>query len=140
MQFADTIEIAAPRNEVWAVTIDVERWSEWTPTVQAIKRIDNGELCVGSQVEIKQPSLPKACWQVSTLEPPERFVWSTKIRGMNFVAAHELTENDSTTTNTLRLDVSGLAAVLLWPLMYISIRRSLRTENQALKQRCEQSG
>ena len=36
MEVENTIHIEAPPAIVWAVTVDVERWPEWTPTVESV--------------------------------------------------------------------------------------------------------
>jgi hypothetical protein len=54
-QFSITVEIPAPPDRVWAVMADIERWSDWTPTVTSIRRLDPGPLAVGSRARIRQP-------------------------------------------------------------------------------------
>src|SRR4051812_30965477 len=44
MEQSITTEIAAPVDRVWEVLSDVGRWSEWTPTVTSVHRLDEGPL------------------------------------------------------------------------------------------------
>ncbi|MEE3920230.1 SRPBCC family protein [Micromonospora sp. BRA006-A] len=39
MRFAESVEIAAGVERVWAVQSDVERWPEWTPSVTVARRL-----------------------------------------------------------------------------------------------------
>ena len=65
MKLGHVIHIDAPPEVVWAVTEDIERWPEWTPTVESAKRLDQGRLDIGSTALLKQPGLPEATWVVT---------------------------------------------------------------------------
>ena len=60
MTLDDTIHIEAPADVVWAVTEDIERWPEWTPTVTSARRLDGGPFGLGSRFRIKQPAQPES--------------------------------------------------------------------------------
>jgi hypothetical protein len=53
------------------------------------------------------------------------------------VATHELIPVGTGTKSTLRIEMSGIAAVLLWPLIRASVQKSLEQENAGLKAECE---
>ena len=55
-----SIEIDAPAATVWDVFVDVERWSEWTASIDRIVALDGPGIEVGRRFEIKQPRLPAA--------------------------------------------------------------------------------
>lgn len=137
MQIEDTIEIAAPRDVVWSVTVDLERWPEWTPTVTSIRRLDEGRLRVGSRARLQQPGLPEAEWEVTALTPGRLFTWQTRVRGIGMVASHELTPNGNGTRNLLRIELRGIVALTVWPLLRGALRRALERENAGLKRHCE---
>ncbi len=128
---------AAPLSFVWSVTEVVVRWPHWTPTVQKVKRLDEGPFGVGSTALIKQPGLPEAKWRVTALTPGEGFTWETRIRGIHFVATHELRTSGAGTSSVLRIELFGVVATLLWPFICSSARRSLETEHVSLKAKCE---
>ena len=65
MDIERTVDIAAPVEKVWAAMTDVQRWSEWTPTVTSVDLLDGGPVRVGSPVRIRQPRLPAAVWTES---------------------------------------------------------------------------
>ena len=137
MTLDDTIRIEAPADVVWAVTEDIERWPEWTPTVTAARRLDGGTLGIGSRVLIKQPAQAKSEWTVTEYVRGERFTWESRRRGLRMAASHRIWRDESGTCNTLRIEVSGVVAVLFWPVLRIAMRRALETENRGLKARCE---
>lgn len=129
--------IDAPPSIVWSVTEDIERWPLWTPTMESIKRLDDGPFDVGSTALIKQPGLPESAWRVTALSKGKGFTWEARVRGMRMVATHELIPADAGTTSILRVELSGLVAFLLGPLIRASIRASLEKENAGLKAECE---
>lgn len=137
MKSEHAIEIDAPPATVWSVTEDVESWPQWNPTMLSVERIDPGPLDVGSAARIEQRGLPEARWEVTELERGRRFTWETRVRGIRMVATHELVPLGGGTRNVLRLETSGLLAVLLWPQIAASTRRALAQENAGLKARCE---
>ncbi|HSH44495.1 MAG TPA: SRPBCC family protein [Longimicrobiales bacterium] len=137
MKVEDRVYVEAPAGVVWRVTVDVERWPDWTPTVRSVARVDEGELGVGSVARIEQPGQPESEWVVRELEAGKRFVWETRRRGLRMVATHELSPRGRGTANLLRLDASGPVAVLLWPVLGVLMRRALTRENAGLKRHCE---
>lgn len=137
MMLDNVMDIDAPRSVVWSVTIDIERWPQWTPTVKSVKRLDEGPFACGSAALIQQPGLPEAKWVVTALIPGERFTWESRILGIRMIATHELSIKETGTQSVLRLEMSGIVARLLCPLMSFSARRSLERENAGLKAKCE---
>lgn len=138
MKLSHSINISAPRELVWDVTTDINNMTEWTPTVQAIERIDDGPVAIGSEAWIKQPGMPKARWTVTTLSAESHFAWETHVRGMHIIATHELAPLSEGTCNTLLLEFRGLSVWLMAPLIWLSGRRNLRLENEGLKRACEE--
>lgn len=130
-------QIDAPQSVVWSVTVDIESWPQWTPTVRKLQRLDQGPFVCGSAALIQQPGLPEAKWVVTRLIPGEGFTWETRILGMRTIGTHELSSTETGTQSRLRLEMSGIVAHLLSPLLRFSARRSLEQENAGLKARCE---
>jgi uncharacterized membrane protein len=137
MRVDDQIYIEAPTDVVWAVTADVERWPEWTPTVTSVKRVGGGRFGLGSVARVKQPAQAEAAWTVTAFEPGRRFVWESRRAGVWFVGSHEMTPEGTGTRNALAVEAGGLLAVLLWPLLRPAMRRALSQENRGLKAHCE---
>src|SRR5579859_7347355 len=105
MRIDHSIEIAAPPEAVWAVVTDVERWPEWTPTMESVRRLDNGPFQLGSSAKIKQPQMPEAVWRVTAFTPGRQFTWETTVRGMRMIASHELVNSPAGCTSRLGLEV-----------------------------------
>jgi hypothetical protein len=137
LRISDDIFINAPMEVVWSVTIDIERWPEWTPTITSVKRLDSDPLKPGSIAQVAQPMQPVSEWVVSEIIPGRVFSWETRRNGLHMIATHELSSKGSLTKNVLHLDARGALAIMLWPLLRLAIRRALAKENRALKQRCE---
>lgn len=137
MSVEDAIYIEAPPEAVWAVTEDVERWPEWTPTVTSVARMDAGPFRLGSVARIKQPAQPESEWTVTAFEGGRRFAWETRRPGLRMTGSHELVPEGSGTRNVLRVEAGGAGAVVFWPLLWLAMRRALAEENRGLKARCE---
>lgn len=127
MRVSHTIQIHAPLDRVWAVTLDLERWPDWTPTVTAVERLDTGPVKVGSTVRMKQPLQPTSDWVVTRLEAGKAFAWETRRPGLRMVGTHEMQAAPTGTRNTLHVDAHGALAVLLWPLLRLAMGRACGT-------------
>ena len=130
-----TVDIAAPPERVWAVMSDVERWSEWTPTVKRIRRLDGGRLAVGSRARIEQPKLPSAIWEVTELQDGRSFTWVTRSPGVRVIAKHGVEPVGPGTRATLSVGFSGPLGWLVARLTAGLNRRYLALEAQGLRER-----
>ena len=93
-----SIEIEAPASVVWDVFTDVERWSEWTASIERIVALDGAGIEVGKRFEIKQPRMPKLVWEVTEVEPGVSWTWRQKAPGSTAFATHEVTAIDAERT------------------------------------------
>lgn len=137
MKVTKSIKICAPKALVWSVTEEVEKWREWTPTIENIRKVSNEKLTVDSEVWIKQPGLDELKWTIVNLVEGELLSWRSKVRGMEMIATHKLTEVDGCVENTLILEVPGLMSFVLWPLLRGPLAKALEQENSGLKSYCE---
>jgi uncharacterized membrane protein len=137
MDIKDTLEIAAPVEEVWALTLDVERWPEMTPTITSVVKTGSGPLAIGSTARIKQPGMRMATWTVTELEPNHRFVWETKLGTVTLSGIHELAPGDAGCQNSLSIELSGFGSVLLRAVAGSRLRKTIATENLGFKHAAE---
>lgn len=133
MRLEHTIDIAAPIELVWDLTLNVEEWPDHTPSMDSVELLDDAPLAVGSQARIKQPSQPMRVWTVTALEPRKHFAWSTKMMGTRMTGGHHLSERDGETVSTLAIDVEGALAPLIGLLVRGPIRKAIRRENEGFK-------
>lgn len=137
--FEVTREIDAPAEQVWGVIVDVERWPEWTPTVTSVRRLDDGPFVVGSQVEIRQPKLPKAQWRVTELVEGRSFTWEATGPGMRSIARHEVTpraDGADITLSVEQLGPMGAVAAVVWRGI---TQRYVETEAETLDRRVHET-
>lgn len=137
MDIKHTLEIAAPLEEVWALTIDVERWPELTPTMISVERLDGGPIELGSRARIKQPGMPSAVWTVTEFEPNQLFAWETKLGTITFRGGHRIETTGQGCRNTLSVDVSGLGSSVLRAVGRRRLLKAIVTENQGFKKAAE---
>jgi uncharacterized membrane protein len=138
MRIEHTIEIDAPVERVWEVTLDVESWPEHTPTIESIERLDDGPVTIGSQARIKQPGQRAKVWTVSALDSEKRFAWSTKAFGTKMTGDHLLEATDEgTTRNTLAIEMHGGLAPVVGALLRRPILAAITKENEGVKSAAE---
>ena len=138
--YQTSVEVAAPPARVWDVTVDVESWPAWSPTMDAVTRDDAGPIRPGSTARIRQPRLRPATWVVDEATPERAFVWHTAGPGYRVMATHLLKAHkgvEDRTTVLLGVAMTGPLAPVLWALTGRTARRYLDEEAAALKRRCE---
>ena len=114
---------------------DVERWSEWTPSVTRIERLDGGPLAVGSRARIRQPRLLPATWEVVELVKGRGFTWLTRSPGVRVIAFHGVEPTADGSRATLSVRFVGLLGPLIARMTRELNRRYLALEAEGLRQR-----
>jgi uncharacterized membrane protein len=137
MHIEDRVEIEASTDDVWALTVDVERWPGITPTITSVERLGDEPFGVGSQARIKQPRQRPAVWTVTSFEAGRHFAWATSVLGMRMEGGHHLEGDATRTVNMLTLDVTGPMAPILGRLVAGQLRKAIATENQGFKRVAE---
>ncbi|MFN8019414.1 MAG: SRPBCC family protein [Acidimicrobiales bacterium] len=140
MAIRDERSIAAPLERVWALTVDIERWPDLTPTITSVERLDDGPLAVGSRARLVQPGQRPAVWTVTRLEAPHAFEWSTKVLGIEMVGTHHLVAEGDGCRNVLGLELHGFGAGLLARLVGGKVQQAIETENRGFQQAAEAAG
>lgn len=135
--FSIGIEIAAPKDRVWQVMSDVERWHEWTASIKSVKRLGAGAFAVGSRVLIRQPKLPPAFWKVAAIEPGKSFTWVSASPGFRAVGYHAVESRPGGSRATLSIDYQGLFGGVFARLTKKLTERYLGLEAAGLKARSE---
>ncbi|THV42176.1 SRPBCC family protein [Glycomyces buryatensis] len=134
MRYEHSLLISAPASVVWDLTVDIERWPDFTPTMQHIELLDPAPLGVGGRARIKQPMQPKAIWTVTEFEPGSRLVWETRHRGLTLAGAHLVEDVDGDTCrNTLSVEATGRAAGPFTLLFGATLRRFIARENEGFR-------
>ncbi len=138
MRFEDSIDVAAPAEDVFAVYADVERWPEWTESVSSVERLDEGPLRVGSRARVRQPRLPVAVWEVTEVVPDRSFTWVARGPGIRTTGTHTVAPApDGVSTVTATLDQAGLLGPLMGRLTKGLTERYIRMELEGLRSHCE---
>ena len=140
MLYRHSITIAAPIQQVWNLTVDVERWPDLTPTITSVARLGEGVITVGSRARLTQPRQRPRVWTVREVAAPHRFVWDSRVGLMKVTARHLLDEVPGGTRNTLEIEMSGLASRIAGWLAGSALRKALVMENEGFKQAAEAIG
>ncbi len=139
MRLEHTIDINAPIDRVWDLTLDVEALPNLTSTMTSVERLDDGPLAVGSKARVKQPAQGVKIWTVTALEPRKHFAWTTRAMGTRMTGGHHLQQNVDGTTNTLTIDIEGPLAPVVGFLLRRPIQNAIKTENQGFKTAAERT-
>lgn len=137
MDITDTLEIAAPVDEVWALTVDIERWPAMTPTVSSVERLGDKPLGLGSQARLEQPGMLPAVWTVTDFDPGRLFAWETKLATVTLRGIHRLEQTEAGCRNTLAVEMSGLGSGILRAVGRRRLANTIATENRGFKRTAE---
>ncbi|HEX2578065.1 MAG TPA: SRPBCC family protein [Aquihabitans sp.] len=139
MNTDSSIEIEAPASVVWDVFADVERWHEWTASIERITPLDEPGIQVGRRFEIKQPRFPKLVWEVTAVEPGRSWTWRQSSPGGTTFATHWVRPLDGDRTLVeQRIDQRGPIGVAVGVITRTLTRRYLQMEGEGLRARSEE--
>ena len=133
------VTIAARPARVWAVVVDVERWPERIPTVDAVERLDAGPLAVGSRTRLHQPRLTAAVWTVTELVDGASYTWESRSPGVTVAATHVVEPHPDGSRLILALKVSGPLSGIGWLMTRSLTKRYVETEAASIKRAAETS-
>ena len=138
MNLQISTDIRAESKSVWATLVDVERWPEWTRSVDRVERLDDGEFGIGSRARIRQPRIPVAIWKVTEFESGRSFTWVSEAFGIRSVGTHLVEpRGEGTVSLILTIVQTGWLARLVRSRAEKIAREYLAIEAQGLKRRCE---
>ena len=134
MKTDSSVEIDAPASVVWDVYADVERWPDWTASVDRVRPLDGPGIAVGKRFEIKQPRMPSLVWEVTEVEPGTSWTWRQRSPGGTTFASHEVVPQPGDRTLVRqRIDQRGPIGIAVGVLMLRLTKRYLALESQGLK-------
>lgn len=139
MRWENVVEINAPLEVVWQLTVDVERWPSISPTMQRVELLDGGPLRLGSRARIKQPAQSATVWTVVSFAAEDHFFWQTRRLGMTMTGAHIVEKRLGRCRNFLSLEIQGRGSEMLGQIINLAIRRSLALENAGFKRAAERT-
>jgi uncharacterized membrane protein len=137
MHFESSVVIQAPPARVWEVFSDVQRWPEWTETIDSVERLDDGPIQVGARTRIRQPKLPVAVWTVTELVEGEYFEWVSRGPGIRTTGGHRVVATPAGTVATSTIVQEGPLGRLFGRLLANLTNRYLALEGEGLRKRCE---
>lgn len=137
------IEILAPPEKVWSIITDIDKWQDWSPTINA----SQGEAAVGSTVTITMMSKeagkdgPKYSPKIIQMDEPTYFHWRAHMMA-GFIFTNdkiiELEKTDLGTKVTHKETFKGLMAAIMKGQMDKGVPPMLNGMNEALKKLAEQ--
>jgi ribosome-associated toxin RatA of RatAB toxin-antitoxin module len=132
-------DIEASVEQLWALTVDVERWPELSPTTMtSIERLDTGPMRVGSRARVVQPRQRPKIWTVTELVEHDTFAWQARVFGVAMTGRHHVVDlGDGRCRNELRLELAGFGAGLLGLVLGRTFQQVIDTENEGFRREAE---
>jgi len=138
MNTNSSIEVDASMSDVWAIYADVQRWSEWTASIERVTPLDDADIEIGHRFQIKQPRFPKLVWEVTAVDPGESWTWRQRSFGSTVTASHDLIAlGPDRTLVRQRIEQRGPLGVISGVFTKRLTKRYLYLEGQGLKARVE---
>lgn len=136
--FESSALVDAPPDRIWSLLTDAAAYPSWNPAVVGI----DGRIAPGEKLKLTSSANPSRAFpvKVTSLEPPERMVWSGGMplglfRG---VRTFTLTPQGDATRFHMREEYSGLMLPLIWRSMP-DMQPSFDQFAAAVKERAEQN-
>jgi len=126
-------------EQMFDLVVDVERWPERIPTVDAVERLDAGPLAVGSRTRLQQPRLPTAVWTVTELADGSSYTWESSSPGVTVTAMHVVEPHPDGSRLTLSVTVSGPLSGIGRLMTRSLTKRYVETEAASIKRGAETS-
>lgn len=136
------IEIQAPPEKVWKIITDIDKWHEWSPTINASK----GKAAVGATVAITMMSKevgkdgPTYSPEIIRMDEPKYFHWRAHMMAGFIFTNEKIIELEKTDTGTKVTHLEtfkGLMAALMKGQMDEGVPPMLNMMNDALKELAE---
>ena len=102
-----------------------------------VERLDDRELGVGSKARLRIRRAPTSVYTVTELTPNRSFTWETKSAGIKGVATHVIEPDGNGSKVTLSVDLLGVLAMLMSPIIRRPSEENVRMEAEGLKRRAE---
>lgn len=139
ISISNQTHINASINEVYNVLINIEKWKDWTESINEISYISNPRFEIGNKVLIKQPKLFPAIWTITEITKNKSFAWQTKTLGVSITAIHNLSTTAEVTRVENKLIYKGMLAYFMFTLSSKLSEEYLTMEINGLKNVCEKT-
>jgi len=137
MQVVERFVTSASVETVWRTLADVERWTDWNPTIVEIKPLTEGGLRIGARYRVTQTGLKPGVYEVTGCTPNESFTWVQKLLGGELIADHRIAARNGLTEVELSFSSKGPFANLATILLSGKIRDFVAKEARGLKKQVQ---
>jgi len=135
--FSITADVNASTSRVWEVMSDIDRWHEWSPSINSVQRVGNAPFAVGSRAVVRQPRFPPALWKITEIVPGRSFTWVSTAPGLRVIARHGAEPTPTGSRVTLSLDFQGMLGGAFGRMTRDINQRYITFEVNGLKARSE---
>ncbi|MDZ7728929.1 MAG: SRPBCC family protein [Dehalococcoidia bacterium] len=137
MHIEHSVTVSAPPWVVWSVMSDVAAWPSWTPTIQHVQVRDLDTFGPGSKARVTPRGAGPATWKVTSWKPGQGFTWDAHQYGLHIIQRHVIEPADEGSRVTVSVDVSGIGAKFLQPVVAGFTRHVVHGVAEGLKRQSE---
>lgn len=134
--FTNTVALSidAPVDAVFRFMTDSSRWTEWMKDVQAVH--SNGDLAVGSTVQMDYTEGVSTSLQVTVLEPPRRYAYEVQGDDMSIKGVMDFASQGAGTalSYTEEVELTSFFTRMMQPFVAKSVKKALATDFAAAKE------
>ncbi len=133
-----SVQVDAPPAVVWSVLEDVERWPDWTPSIESVVRQETGAFGVGSTAKVKAKGFPESVLRVMEFTNGRSFAWEGPGGpGLRVIMSHAVEPAGGGSRVTLSIIPAGPSALFVGWLVGRMSKANVDTEAESLKRRAE---
>ena len=135
------IQIAATKDKVWEILIDLPHWPDWNPIVNSIE----GTLKVGSELSItmrdgESNDGKKYQAKITAIEDKKRFSFIATMIAKFMFSADRIIELEDSNNGTLLIQreiYTGFMVSMFWGKLSTQAAAMLQSMNESIKKKAE---
>ncbi len=132
-----SIVINAPTERVWEAFVNLGGWPVWNHHMREVRLLTQVPLAMGSRARIVLKTRLSSTWEVTEFSPGRSFTWDATLFGSRLSFAHVVEPVKDGSRVVLRIEASGLTALVASLVLRFSYSRFLNHSLRRLKESLE---
>ncbi len=129
--------INVPTERVWEAFVNLGGWPAWNLHMRKVRLLTEVPLAMGSRARIVLKTGLSSTWEVTEFSPGRSFTWDASLFGSRLSFAHVAEPVNGGSRVVLRIEASGLTALVASLVLRFSYSRFLNHSLRRLKESLE---